>query len=145
MFRSPTASKLTTLALTALLTLATATAVGQTLAPGFGQTTLSGLAGGTVRAVRHGNTGDGMCQGWVASSPNHTFELTAATSLTIAVAAPSDTTLVVLGPDGPRCNDDSATSHNPQISGRFAAGEYRVYVGSYEEGQSIRYTLTLSD
>ena len=120
-------------------------AAAQSVTPGFGEMSLSGLAGGNVRAVRHGNTAHGMCQGWIASTPNHTLELSAETRLTLRVSAPSDTTLVVLGPDGARCNDDSSSSHNPEISGVFRAGQYRVYVGSYEEGQSIRYSLTLSE
>lgn len=145
MFRAPTVSKLTGLALASMLTLVTVGAMAQTFTPGFGQSTLSGLAGGNVRAVRHGNTGDGMCQGWIGSSPNHTIELASATNLTLRVSAPSDTTLVVLSSNGTRCNDDSPNGHDPQISGRFEAGEYRIYVGSYEEGQSIRYTLTISE
>lgn len=127
-----------------LLMMASA-AAAQSLSPGFGEFTVSGLAGGNTRAVRHGNTPDGMCQGWIASSPNHTFELSATTQLTLRVSAPSDTTLVVLGPDGARCNDDAGNSHDPAISGSFRSGQYRVFVGSYEEGQSIRYNLTLSE
>lgn len=121
-------------------------AFAQSVAPGFGSLTLSGVAGGPVRAVRFGNTGDGFCTGWIASSPNHTVTLEQdVAALTIDVQAPSDTTLVILGPDGTRCNDDHGDSHNPRISGPFGAGEYRIYVGSYDEGQSIRYTLTLRE
>lgn len=121
-------------------------AAAETLRAGFSELRLSGVSGGSVRAVRFGNTADGFCTGWIASSPNHTLTLERDfDALTLAVNAPSDTTLVVLGPTGTRCNDDDGNSHNPRISGRFAAGEYRVYVGSYDEGQSIRYTLTVRE
>lgn len=128
-----------------MLLLLSSAAVAQTLSAGFGSSTLSGVAGGSVRAVRFGNTSEGMCQGWISSSPNHTIELTSPANLSLRVNAPSDTTLVVLGPDDTRCNDDAGNSHNPSISGRFPAGEYRIYVGSYEEGQSIRYSLTIAE
>lgn len=106
---------------------------------------LSGTAGGDVRATRFGNTSDGFCTGWISATPNHVITLEGPFErLTFAVDAPSDTTLVVLGPNGTRCNDDATDdSHNPMISGAWVAGEYRVYVGSYEEGQRIRYALTL--
>ncbi|MFT6397996.1 MAG: hypothetical protein ACJAYU_002751 [Bradymonadia bacterium] len=142
-FRTHNRTKL--FAAAAALLLLSSTGAAQTLVSGFGSTTLSGVAGGSERAVRFGNTAEGMCQGWISSSPNHTIELTSATSLTLRVNAPSDTTLVVRGPDGTHCNDDGGQSHNPAISGRFPAGSYQVYIGSYEEGQSIRYTLTVGE
>lgn len=121
-------------------------ALAQTVSAGFGSMRLSGVAGGSVRATRFGNTADGFCTGWIGSSPNHTLTLERDFErLTVSVEAPSDTTLVVLGPTGTRCNDDDGSSPNPRISGRFAAGEYRVYVGSYAEGQSIRYTLSIRE
>lgn len=118
----------------------------QNLAAGFGTLRLSGVAGGSVRAVRFGNTSDGFCTGWIGSSPNHTITLTQPiSSMSIAVRAPSDTTLVILGPTGTRCNDDDGNNPNPRVSGAFAAGEYRIFVGSYEEGQNIRYSLEVSE
>ena len=118
----------------------------QAVAPGFSSLRLSGSAGGSVRATRYGNTADGFCTGWIGAAPNHTLTLERDfASLTLAVTAPSDTTLVVLGPTGTRCSDDNGTDPNPRISGRFAAGEYRVFVGSYEEGQTVRYTLDVTE
>lgn len=131
---------------TVVLALAAFPALGQTLQAGFERLRLSGVAGGTVRAVRFGNTSDGFCTGWIASSPNHTLTLERDyPRLSIAVRAPSDTTLVILGPTGTRCSDDHGDDQNPRISGNFGPGEYRVYVGSYDEGQSIRYTLEVTE
>ncbi len=110
---------------------------------GAGTVRVSGVAGGNVRAVRFGNTADGFCTGWIASSPSYELELDEDGELTIRVEAPSDTTLVILGPDGTRCNDDDGDDQNPRISGEFVAGTYRIYVGSYDEGQAIRYTLLI--
>jgi hypothetical protein len=116
-----------------------------TLVPGFEPLRLTGVAGGTVRATRFGNTDEGFCTGWIDATPNHEFTLEQAfDTLTLEVSAPSDTTLIVLGPTGTRCNDDATDDNpNPQLRGAWAAGQYRVYVGSYEEGQRIRYTLTV--
>lgn len=115
------------------------------LAPGFEPLRLAGTAGGTVRATRFGNTSDGFCTGWIDATPSHVITLDEAVDdLVMEVEAPSDTTLVVLGPTGTRCNDDANDeTSNPRIRGSWAAGEYRVYVGAYEEGQRIRYTLTV--
>lgn len=115
------------------------------LAPGFEPLELAGTAGGTVRATRFGNTEDGFCTGWIAATPGHVVTLESDhADLTLEVDAPSDTTLIVLGPTGTRCNDDGTDdTTNPRIQGAWEAGEYRVYVGAYEEGQRIRYTLTV--
>lgn len=144
--RAPPHIRAKLVSVVAVMLLLSSSVMAQTLSAGFGSMTLSGVAGGSVRAVRYGNTANGMCQGWIPSSANHTLQLTSITNLSLRVNAPSDTTLVVLGPGGTRyCNDDDGSSHNPSLSGRFAAGEYRVYVGSYEEGQSIRYTLSVTE
>ena len=130
----------------AALLLASALAAAQTVAPGFGVLRLSGSAGGAVRAVRHGNTPDGFCTGWIDATPNHTLTLERDfASLTLAVTAPSDTTLIVLGPTGTRCSDDFGSDPNPRLSGRFPAGEYRIFVGSYDEAQRVRYTLEVRE
>lgn len=121
-------------------------ATAQAVNAGFGTMRLSGVAGGSMRAVRFGNTSDGFCTGWIGSSPNHVITLDRAMpTLSIRVQAPSDTTLVVLGPTGTRCSDDDGNDPNPRISGGFAPGEYRVFVGSYDEGQNIRYALEITE
>ena len=131
----------------AALSLAATSLYGSvTIAPELGgPVQLSGTAGGDIRATRFGNTSDGFCTGWIDATPNHVVTLEQPfEDLSFIVNAPSDTTLVVLGPNGTRCNDDaSEDGHDPMIRGAWVAGDYRVYVGSYEEGQRIRYSLTL--
>jgi hypothetical protein len=127
----------------ALVQVASAT----TLAPGSTDAVmLTGTAGGDMRAVRFGNTDSGFCTGWISSTPSHVVTLDSDfAGLVLEVNAPADTTLVVLGPNGTRCNDDTSDDNeNPRINGSsWPAGEYRIYVGAYDEGQRVRYTLTI--
>jgi len=116
------------------------------LGPGFrpDPQTMSGTAGGPVRATRHGVTPDGMCTGWIAQSPNHRFTLSQDFDfLAVSVTAPVDTTLVILGPDGARCQDDF-DGFNPSVRGTWRAGDYSVYVGTYDGSQSVRYTMSIT-
>ena len=55
-----------------------------------------------------------------------------------------DTTLIVAGPDGVWCNDDSG-SQNPAIAGEWLAGSYRIWVGNYQAGEVPRYELSITD
>jgi len=119
-------------------------ALATTIAPGFtAPIRLAGTAGGDERATRFGVSPDGVCTGWIPGAPQHTFDLTAAQDLRIAVSAPADTTLVLRGPSGLRCNDD-ANGHDPALAGTFEAGRWLVYVGSYERTARTAYTLTVT-
>jgi hypothetical protein len=104
-----------------------------------GTQTLNGNAGGAVHAA----TMDPRCTGQVGDTPNHVLVLPSAMpQLTLSVEAGPDATLVVLGPGGTLCDDDT-NGLNPALSGPFAAGTYSVFVGSYQ-GPSFPYTLTVS-
>ncbi len=121
---------------------ATTTAVGPP-SPGS-PIELRGTAGGSDRATRLGSTAWGMCRGWIPREPQHEITLTRdASSMQLAVRAPSDTTLVVRGPDGLRCQDD-ANGFDPAIAGAWSSGVYQVWVGAYEEGAAVDYVLTVS-
>ena len=111
---------------------------------GFGELEWTGTAGGDRRATRFGVTDDGVCTGYIADDPNHVFVVDGSVNMRVSVTAPSDTTLVIRGPDGARCSDD-VDGFNPAIDGRWSAGEYEVFVGSYERGERIQYRLTLSE
>ncbi len=113
------------------------------LGPGFMPDPMiaSGNAGGAVEAF---NLGPG-CAGRVASSPSHVLQVTSDfTFLRIFAESVGDTTLVVQGPGGTRCNDDTA-GLNPMIEGRFVAGTYRIFVGSFRENESPAYRLSLTE
>ncbi len=63
--------------------------------------------------------------------------------LNVAIEAAGDTTLVVEGPVGNWCNDDT-NELNPALIGQWAPGRYVIFVGTYQAGQSLPYTLTIS-
>lgn len=105
------------------------------LAPGFtAPNMVEGRAGGLTDAS---SLGEG-CIGSISSDPDHALTLTAAIpNLRIFATASEDITLVIQQPDGSYiCNDDTE-GLNPLVTApSFAAGEYKVWVGSYstEEG-----------
>jgi hypothetical protein len=103
------------------------------LAPGFSPDpqVAVGVSGGTVSASDYGTTPTGPCRGTIAAAPNHVFVLQQAMPyLRFTVEAPHDTTLVIRGPEGVRCQDDSF-GFNPEITGAMLPGRYEVFVGSY--------------
>ena len=116
------------------------------LAPGFmpDPATATGNAGGLTDA----STLSGDCRGYIAATPNHILTATAAfPNLRIAVNGGStDVTLVVQRPDGSYlCNDDFE-GLNPLVEGPFAAGEHRIYVGTYNaESAGARYRIGVSE
>ena len=125
-----------------------------TLTPGFGSQSLSGVSGGQtgvpagqVDASTYGDTATGPCRGWIAAAPDHMMILNAAfTSLAIEVTATGggDTALVIAGPGGAWCNDDT-NGLNPSVVGTFGPGTYSVWVASYSVSQNHAYTITFSD
>ena len=117
-----------------------------TLSPGFtpDPQRLSGTAGGTTDATVHGSSPLGGCFGWIPVTPQHVLTLTEHLEwLAVRVSALGDTTLVVEGPVGWWCNDDDI-GLSAGMSGQWAPGTYRIFVGTYEQGQALPYTLTLS-
>lgn len=76
----------------------------------------------------------------------HTIELTRDFNhLRFFVESPQgDTTLIINGPGGLRCNDD-AVGLQPEIAASFPAGRYSVWVGSYSSGQTIPYQLHITE
>jgi hypothetical protein len=116
------------------------------LSPGFipDPSTLTGVAGGPVDGGGYGSTADGPCRGTIPSAPSHQLTLTDDFAyLRVHVESGGDTTLVVLGPDGTRCNDDTS-GLDPEIAGYWSAGVHDIYVGSYD-GQSHQYTIYFSE
>lgn len=115
-----------------------------TLATGFAPDphVATGVAGGTIDA----GALNPECAGYVANAqqPTHLLVLGAAfPSLTIVAHADDDSTILVQKPDGTwMCNDDFV-GLDAGVSGAFAAGTYRVWVGSYSESAGMPYTLTI--
>lgn len=86
------------------------------------------------------------CTGWISSAPAVVLDGTAAFSnLYISATSSVDTTLVVQLPSGEyRCNDDS-NGFNPMVQGAVGAGQTKVWVGSYSQGQSGTATVAFSE
>ena len=119
---------------------------GATLNPGFmpDPHVLRGTSGGANDAGRHGSTSHGPCVGQIASAPDHIVTLGGAFSyLRFAVESSGDTTLVIEGPNGFMCNDDTV-GLNPEVAGAMPAGTYRIWVGSFGGGNHA-YTLNVTE
>lgn len=87
------------------------------------------------------------CAGYTQEDPAYEIEFSERQNLIIHVHAINDTdvTLGIQAPDGSwLCNDDAhARTHDAAILADFAAGKYRVYVGSYQIFQPLHYQLIL--
>ncbi|MCS6960810.1 MAG: hypothetical protein RMK91_12275 [Pseudanabaenaceae cyanobacterium SKYGB_i_bin29] len=119
-----------------------------TIAPGKTPITLRGISGGskeTQELSRTPKTETGECIGFVDSNPDHEITLTAQLNyLRLSVKSPGDTILLIKGPGGTWCNDDS-TDRNPRIEGQWLAGTYQIWVGSYSKDTSYPYLLEISE
>ncbi len=113
------------------------------LAPGFmpDPHVVAGRSGGLMPAhsLQEG------CEGWIDETPDHLLVASGSFDLLrLMVRASTDTTLVVRRPDGTfECADDEE-GRNPVVSGRFSAGTYRVWVGSYQQHRDSEYQLGFS-
>lgn len=113
--------------------------------PGSGEVALDGRAGGGIDASYLRDADGVACVGFTHREPDHIVTLTEHfDGLTFAARAAVDTTLVVHGPHGWRCNDD-VSGHDPAITGSYPPGTYRVWVGSYDALDSGPYTFLIAD
>lgn len=98
-----------------------------------------GRTGGSTPATRFGP----QCVGIVANAPDHRIKVTSALDLQLSVDSTTDSSLVLVGPAGVFCDDDSGGELDARINARLTPGEYVVYVGDL--GTAGDYTLTLSE
>ena len=115
-----------------------------TLATGFNPD--PHVANGTSGGQRAASTMMGGCQGWISQTPDHILNLTTPFRfLRIFTESTSDTTLVVQTPTGQvLCNDDTF-DRNPAVQQAFTPGTYKVWVGSYQQGENSSYQLKLTE
>ena len=108
-------------------------------------TTARGLTRGRVPSRRLGLPD--ACPGFWSAEPQHYVTLAHGVPyLRMEVLADRDTTLAVVTPDGHVwCDDDSAGEQNPRLEGRFPAGTYAVYVGTFQRNERTRYELEMSE
>ncbi|MDH5823269.1 hypothetical protein QFW77_09765 [Luteimonas sp. RD2P54] len=114
---------------------------GFTLGAGFtpDPQTATGLTGGNLQASRYGS----QCSGMIDTTPDHVIDVTSTLDLQLAVDSTTDSTLVLTGPAGTFCDDDSGGLLDAQLTARLTPGRYEVYVGHL--GSAGSYTLTLSE
>ncbi|PZO54468.1 MAG: hypothetical protein DCF15_11725 [Phormidesmis priestleyi] len=90
-----------------------------------------------------------LCLGFGDEQPDYTFTLSEPMpQLQIALdSSGQDTTLLVQGPLGVSCNDNADRStRDAAISGEdWSEGTYRVWVGSFNSGEQLDYTLRISN
>ena len=121
-----------------------------TLAQGFipNPTILEGTGGGNRSAqevVNTEHTTTGPCLGFISVTPHEEVTLEDRFSnLEMLVQSDLDTTLVVSGPGGIWCNDDSQ-GQNPAIAGEWLPGLYQVWIGAYSASEAPVYELRISD
>jgi len=111
-----------------------------TLRRGFVSQSGSGETGGDLDAQEQFGA---ACLGLIDRTPDHLIDVQEDLTLTLTVDSTTDSTLIVQGPSGVFCDDDSAGGNDARISARLAAGQYAVYVGDIQ--QSGYYRLTLSE
>jgi len=109
---------------------------------------LQGISGGgeeTTKISGRIKTETGDCIGFVDTLPDHKITLTSSFKfLNLKVLSSGDTVLLIKGPGGSWCNDDT-NSRNPAIGGEWLQGTYEVWVGSYEVNSSYPYLLEVSE
>jgi hypothetical protein len=121
-----------------------------TLNPGFSPDPrqLSGTSGGSTSArevAGRVDTPTGACVGFMTDQPDHNLELKAFFKyLAVSVQSREDTTIVVKGPGGIWCNDDY-DGKNAGVSGEWLPGNYQIWVGSFKKGNSLPYTLRITE
>lgn len=113
------------------------------LRPGFmpDPHVVSGKAGGTRSSAR---LQDG-CSGWIGDAPNHILVAEADFDrLRILVRSRKDTSLIVRKPDGSFFCADDNEGKNPAIAEAFPQGVYRIWVGTFRQGNDTEYHLGFS-
>ncbi len=108
---------------------------------------LEGISGGRLTAIEitnTENTATGYCDGFVARQPNHILKLNSFFNfLKLEVRSSADTTILIKGPGGIWCNDDSDDA-NPTIEGQWQPGIYQIWIGSYQANSNNNYRIRIT-
>ncbi|MBW4613001.1 MAG: hypothetical protein KME21_06900 [Desmonostoc vinosum HA7617-LM4] len=109
--------------------------------------TVRGMSGGSIsgnQVAGRVETATGPCTGFVDETPGHTLALTSKFDyLRLQVQSPEDTTMIIKGPGGTWCNDDF-DGKNPGIIGEWLPGNYQIWIGSYNQGKYLPYTVQIT-
>ncbi|HEY9834225.1 MAG TPA: hypothetical protein V6D26_26980 [Stenomitos sp.] len=118
--------------------------------PGAGQA--SGRTGGTysLSSIANSDRNKKPCIGYGSETPDHIMVLESNfPKLAVEVNSGKDTTLIIQGPNNLiLCGNDTKTSKGVSKDASVEAsnlppGEYRVWVGTIQEGQRWNYSLTV--
>lgn len=89
-----------------------------------------------------------ICLGFSSDEPSHILEITQdQPRLRVAVDSEGeDTTLLIQGPRGIDCNDNYRRMHRDAAvtDSDWPAGTYQIWVGTFNRGDRIDYTLRIS-
>ncbi len=84
---------------------------------------------------------NGHCLGYATDRPNQKIRLKEPFGfLSLKVFSGGDITLLVKGPDGIYCRDES----NPELSGAWLSGEYQIWIAS-KSSDRHQYRLSISE
>ncbi len=89
-----------------------------------------------------------LCLGYGDEKPDHILILTEEMDrLSLSVMSEGDTTLLVDGPRGIDCSDnDRRNSRDAAVKeGKWPAGTYRIWVGTFNRGDRLDYKLLVSE
>ncbi len=117
------------------------------VAPGFtpDPSTATGTSGGAIQASNLNPS----CRGWVSQTPDHILMANGQFPFlrVLVNGGNSDTTLVIQRPDGSYiCDDDGGDRFNPMVQIQpWPAGQYKIWVGSYQQGQQLPYTIGVTE
>lgn len=89
---------------------------------------------------------DERCRGWLSPEPELVLSAERPfAELAVMVASTADVTVLVVGPDGDaRCGDDEEGTH-AIVRDLFEQGTYRMWVGTAEREEGVRFVLALSE
>lgn len=114
---------------------------------GYGRLDVQANGGGNIEASPLGFAIGTHCAGYLSTQPDFRLTLSQAGFLRIFFSSFGDSTLSVLGPNGRwYCSDDWNGTLNPLIDISDAqAGDYVIWIGSFEPNMAFQGTLTLSE
>ncbi|MBD2777997.1 hypothetical protein [Iningainema tapete] len=122
------------------------------LAPGFSVNngTVGGYTGGSysLSAISNRDRDRNACIGFASPKPDHILVLEKdLPRLKIQVdSGGKDTTLLVKGPDEILCGDDTGRNKDASIEqSKWKAGTYSIWVGTFNSGTKLNYTLSIQE
>ncbi|MGF1468838.1 MAG: hypothetical protein ACFCGT_22150 [Sandaracinaceae bacterium] len=88
---------------------------------------------------------DDDCRGHVPDAPTVVVRTSEPRELVASTTSSEDLVMVLQAVEGSavRCDDDSGEGLNPHLSAPLAPGEHRVWIGTYADGASASFTLSL--